>query len=116
VQILKFLNNKDKEWINQEYRSFIRKQDCIVCAVSLSYEKPDYISHHHRHMGKQDYMLVPLCLRHHNEFHYNESAFYARYGMSAEWFDMIAMTRLLMFVHSKGRLFETVDLLTKLAS
>lgn len=71
-------------WMSKKYRKWMQKNKaCFIksCFNDLASEKPNYLSHHHRHSGSmdkkkcRDSLLIPMCLRCHNEFHFNESKF-----------------------------------------
>lgn len=82
------------EFKSSSYHTYIKKCDCIVPNAHRAYTRfnPEDISpHHHKHTGgkhARDQLLVPLCLKHHNEFHYNESKFAEKYYGTKENLDI----------------------------
>lgn len=79
---------KDIVWKSTKYRRFIRDtMQCQFCLASLLCESPTYEAHHHRHSGGKtpsDQLLIPMCLKCHNEFHANEPRFNIRRGVDEE--------------------------------
>ena len=73
-------------WKSESYRGWMQmKKICIICRSPLCYEKIGYTSHHHRHSGgkkPRDQLLVPICLKCHNEFHHNEAKFNKKHKMT----------------------------------
>lgn len=62
---------------SNRYRDYIKSQCCLICDSRF-----DISPHHHKHTGglkPRDQLLIPLCLKHHNEFHFNESSFAEKY-------------------------------------
>ena len=82
------MNPKDKTWKSNKYRRWIRdRQSCFNCGVSLLNESENYTSHHHGHSGGKnpsDQLLTALCLKCHNEFHFQESKFREKYNVTEE--------------------------------
>jgi len=65
---------------------------CFACKTPLVLEKPDFVTHHHGHTGSindyscYDSLLVPLCLKCHNDFHRKEDKFNLYHGLDDdEW-------------------------------
>lgn len=88
-------------WKSSEYRSWIRNTyDCLTCGCELVNEREGFETHHHLHAGgkrPRDFLLVPLCLKCHNEFHANEVGFKRKYLIPND--DFLTRKALIAFVN-----------------
>ena len=100
-------------WKSNKYRKWIRDNcDCFVCGCPLAHEKENFLTHHHRHSGgknPRDQLLVPLCLRCHNELHFNEPKFWSAHGFFEETFCEQALITLIKYFVRRGNAWDLIN-------
>ncbi len=96
-------------WMSKKYRKWMQNNtNCFIksCGQSLRSEKANYLSHHHRHSGSlkkercRDQLLIPMCLKNHNEFHWNESVFNREHGLTEDRWMLPIVKSLFRYVES----------------
>lgn len=73
---------------NREYLNWIISLECLICGIKPS------DPHHVRHARSNDFMAVPLCRKHHSEYHsVGHKSFEDKYLIDFNWIIIETLSR-----------------------
>jgi len=78
---------KRKRWVNEKYTRWVKSQSCMCCGQSAD-DPHHIIGYGQGGMGTKahDLFVIPLCRKHHDELHADQSKFESKYGTQLELF------------------------------
>ncbi|WP_241616826.1 DUF968 domain-containing protein [Rosenbergiella epipactidis] len=78
---------KRKRWVNEKYTRWVKSQSCACCGQPAD-DPHHIIGYGQGGMGTKahDLFVIPLCRKHHDELHADQSKFENKYGTQLELF------------------------------